>query len=396
MHVAPELPPPAADALAHSAALSAVIRRRIADRGGWIDFSEYMDLALYAPGLGYYSAGARKFGVAGDFVTAPEVSPLFARCIARAVAPVIARGSGNDILELGAGTGAMAADILQTLARDDVLPAHYRILEVSADLRERQRWTLRERAAEYLPLVEWLDELPVNFDGAIIANEVVDALPVTRFRIGDARERVQALGVAIDGDGFRWVARAAGAELCAAIDAIEADLGGGLPARYESEINLRLRGWIGGLGAALRDGICVLIDYGLASREFYAPDRSNGTLICHYRHRAHVDPFRWPGLQDITAWVDFSAVAAAATAAGLEVAGFTSQAEFLIAAGIEAEFVAAGKVSGDQRAHLNLSREMQVLLLPGEMGEKFKVMWFGRGGAQLDAVFASHDDRHRL
>jgi len=396
MHASPELPEPSADALAHSDRLAMLIRQRIEAAGGWLDFSAYMDLALYAPGLGYYSAGATKFGASGDFVTAPEVSGLFARCLARAVEPVVRRGADNAILEFGAGTGALAAGILEALARADTLPARYRILEVSADLRERQRQTLRARVPDLLPLVDWLDELPAAFDGVVIANEVADALAVSRFRIDVADAGISALGVAAAGDGFGWAERPAPEALRQRVEAIEASIGKTLPASYVSEVSLKLPAFVGGLGDVLRDGVCLVIDYGLPRRELYAPDRCDGTLICHYRHRAHADPFRYPGLQDITAWVDFTSLAEAATAAGMRVDGFTTQAQFLIAAGIEDEFFAASSTDAGERARLTLSREMQTLLMPGEMGEKFKVMWLGKGTAALAPEFDSHDRRHRL
>lgn len=392
-----DLPRPGDAALALSAELSDLIRRRIGERGGWIDFSEYMELALYAPGLGYYSAGATKFGPAGDFVTAPEVSGLFARCVARAMAPLIRRGPGNAILELGAGTGALAAGILRTLAHDRALPAAYRILEVSADLRDRQRRTLAERAPDYLPLVEWLDEPPARFDGVCLANEVADALPFSRFRIGAGDARVEALGVAAADDGFRWSGRAAPGPLRDAVAAIETAVGAPLPVGYRSEVSPTLPGFVGSIAGALRDGIALLIDYGLPRRELYAPGRSGGTLACHYRHRAHEDPFLNPGLQDITAWVDFTAIAAAASKAGLRVDGYTTQAEFLVAAGIEAEFLARGAAGPNEaRSRVERSREMQTLLMPGQMGERFKVMWLGAGSAALAPEFDRCDQRHRL
>ena len=398
MHVSVELPKPDADALAHSEKLSALIRQRIADAGGWIDFAEYMELALYAPGLGYYSAGATKFGVAGDFVTAPEVSGLFSRCLARAIAPVIGRGPGNAVLELGAGTGVMAAGILETLARDRALPARYQILEVSADLRERQQQTLRERVPALLPLVEWLDELPPPFDGAVLANEVADALSVARFRIGagGGEDRVRELGVVVAGESCRWAERGAPVPLLDRVNAIEESVGARLPASFASEVSMRLPAFVGALGAVLNDGVCLMVDYGLPRRELYRPDRADGTLICHYRHRAHSDPFRYPGLQDITAWVDFTSLAEAASAAGLRVDGFMTQAQFLIAAGIENEFMAAGAEGTGPQSGLALSREMQTLLMPGEMGEKFKVMWLGKGAALPTPEFQLYDLRHRL
>lgn len=400
MHATTELPQPAPAALEHSERVATAIRGRIAARGGWIDFSEYMDLALYAPALGYYSAGAAKFGPAGDFVTAPEISALFGRCLARAIAPVVTRSDAPDVLELGAGTGAMAVELLQTLGRLRCAPRRYLILEPSAELRERQRHRLAERAPDFLSRIEWLDVLPAAFDGAIVANEVLDALPVSCFAIDDGEPRVLALGVAFEDGAFRWSSRPAGAPLAAAVARIEAALGAPLPAGFRGEFCPGLPGLIATLADTLCDGVCLVIDYGLPRRELYSRHRAGGTLTCHYRHRAHGDPFRYPGLQDITAWVDFSDVASAATASGFRVDGYTTQAEFLIAAGIEAEFLAAarddegGAAAG--RGRLQRSREMQTLLMPGEMGERFKVMWLGKGDGALDAAFAAHDRRHRL
>jgi SAM-dependent MidA family methyltransferase len=396
MYTPIELPEPGADERAHSEKLSALVRRRLAAAGGWVDFSEYMNLALYAPGLGYYSAGATKFGAAGDFVTAPEVSELFARCVARAIAPILARNGTQSVLEVGAGTGVLAAGVLNTLARDGALPDRYRILEVSADLRERQRQMLAERAPDFASHVEWLDELPPQFDGVILANEVLDALPVSRFRIAAESDVVRAMGVGIDSDEFCWVDQPASVALRERVAAIEASIGAQLPAQFESEVNMNLAPFVASLADVIGDGACLLIDYGLPRRELYSPQRADGTLICHYRHRAHADPFYLPGLQDITAWVDFTATAEAAAAAGLRVDAFMTQAQFLIASGIEAEFELAGETHADAKAQLALSREMQTLLLPGEMGERFKLMWLGRGVAVPPTSFDQYDQRHRL
>ncbi|MFW2404842.1 MAG: class I SAM-dependent methyltransferase [Gammaproteobacteria bacterium] len=392
MNATTELPEPGPDAIAHSDELIRLIQSRIRAADGWLDFSEYMQLALYAPGLGYYSGGATKFGESGDFVTAPEVSPLFSRSLARAIEP--ASGAGKQILEFGAGTGAMAAGILATLSRDHALPDRYLILEVSGDLRARQRQTLGQRVPDLLPLVVWLDELPPPFDGAVLANEVVDALAVSRFRIVDDAAPVRALGVSSDSGGFAWAERPAPAALQERIETIESDAGQPLPPGFTSEVRMEMPGFVNSAASVLDSGIGLFIDYGLPRRDLYAPERSDGTLLCHYRHRAHADPFFYPGLQDITAWVDFTALAEAAVAAGMRVDGYTTQASFLIAAGIEHEFLAA--TEADTQTRLTLSREMQTLLMPAEMGEKFKVMWLGKGDAQLGPQFESIDQRHRL
>jgi SAM-dependent MidA family methyltransferase len=391
-----DLPQPARDALAHSRALSALIRDRIVSAGGWIDFSEYMELALYAPGLGYYSAGAQKFGPAGDFVTAPEISPLFSRCIARSLLGVLHDLIPGTLLELGAGTGAMAAEILRVLEREGGLPDRYLILEVSADLRERQRRTIYERIPAQARRVEWLDTLPeAPLNGVILANEVLDALPVTRFTIG--RDGLQALGVVNDGDSFGWRPGPVSEFVRDEVGAIERAVGESLPVNFTSELCPSMRAFIGGLAATLNRGTLLMIDYGLPRREYYHRDRSDGTLTCHYRHRAHSDPFLYPGLQDITGWVDFTAVAEAADTAGLNVTGYTTQALYLLAAGAEQELAAAGdETAGDLRSRLKLGAELQTLMMPGQMGERFKMMGLGRGDESRPSGFAGRDFRHLL
>jgi SAM-dependent MidA family methyltransferase len=397
MHASPELPQPDPDALAHSARVANLIAERIDAAGGWIDFSDYMHLALYAPGLGYYSAGATKFGAAGDFVTAPEVSDLFAGSLARAIEPVLADRPGSVVLELGAGTGALAAGILRTLARDRMLPARYQILEVSAELRERQRLTLGQQVPELLSLVEWLDELPAPIDGVILANELLDALPVSRFRIGDdgGQMTVQSLGVAVRDGRFSWAERPAPDGIVERVNAIGAMLGAPLPVGFTAEVNANLPAFITGVAGAIDNGACLFIDYGLPTCELYSADRDAGTLICHYRHRAHDDPFLYPGLQDISAWVDFTAVATAASVAGFSVASYATQAGFLIAAGIEEEFLAAGD-DDSTASRASLSGQMQTLLMPGQMGERFKVMCLTRGTVSLPVAIAQADESHRL
>jgi len=411
-----QLPDPDADALAHSARVSQHIRRRIVAAGGWIDFSDYMDLALYAPGLGYYSAGAQKFGESGDFVTAPEISPLFSGCVARTMFEV-AFDEGDPtgslstplstlpwtILELGAGTGAMAAGILQALQRMDAMPERYLILEVSADLRERQRRLIEERVPDLAERVVWLDELPATpITGVIVANEVLDALPVTRFVVDEAN-RIWILGVEATESGFGWSRRPAGVGLQAHILELAGDLGVDWPAGYTSELAPALPGFIGGLSRSLERGLILLIDYGLPRQAYYAPERSSGTLTCHYRHRMHANPFFYPGLQDITAWVDFTRVADAAADAGLDVLGFTTQAQFLIAGGIEQEYAllleGSGKESGadlDPREQIQIAAGLRMLMMPGQMGENFKVMALGRQLPHGPASVCDNDLLHLL
>jgi len=368
-------PPPDPEALAHSLELEAHIACEIQESGGRISFARFMDLALYAPGLGYYSAGSRKLGEAGDFVTAPEISSLFGRCLATQVASVLRQLKGGSVLELGAGSGVMAADILEQLDKLDSLPEQYLIVEVSADLRQRQQQTLARRLPQLVDKLSWLDCLPGNFRGVILANEVMDALPVERFRVqGDGIVR---LGVARGPRGFVDVELPSDPALEARWQEILQDLPAPLPSGYQSEICVGLQPWVRALADALERGAILLLDYGLPRRQYYHPERSAGTLICHYRHRAHDDPFLWTGLQDITAWVDFTAVAQTAVDCGLELMGFSSQAHFLLASGLDGLLAEAG--AGGRRERLQAAAEAKRLILPGEMGERFKVMGLSRG-----------------
>ncbi len=361
-----DLPEPDADARAHGERVAAHIRAAIDEAGGAIPFRQYMELALYAPGLGYYSAGSHKLGAAGDFITAPEIAPLFSRTLAHAVAPLLATLPAEAaLLEAGAGSGRMAADVLAALAGLGHEPG-YRILERSADLRERQRETLQ--AAGLGERVQWLAELPTGFTGVVLANELLDALPVHRLIRQDGRWH-EAWVTATD-TGFRWqTGPFSDPRLAARLAAIEATVPD-LPADYATEINLAAEDWIATLGERLEQGAMLLIDYGYGRAEYYHPERRHGTLNCHYRHRSHPDPFRYPGLQDITAHVDFTAIADAALAAGLKVAGYTTQAHFLLGSGLPQ---LAG-FSEDPAEQLAISNQIRRLTLPQEMGETFKVM----------------------
>jgi SAM-dependent MidA family methyltransferase len=376
------LPALSAEELAHSQSVVAHIREFMAERGGVIGFDAWMRLALYAPGLGYYSAGAAKLGAEGDFITAPEVSSLFSRCLARQTAEIL-QSTGGDVLELGAGSGRMAADLLVELAAIDALPARYRILEVSADLAQRQRTRIAQLPAQLAGRVEWLDRWPSDgMRGVVLANEVLDAMPVERFRLrGEAgAQRVCALGVALDGEGFRWRETDATPELDQAVQDILRSIRAPLPDGYVSELCLSFQPWMASLAAHLENGVALLIDYGLPRAQLYHPERMDGTLRCHFRHRAHDDPFINVGLQDITAWVDFTRVADAADAAGLAVLGFTTQAAFLIGAGIGSLLTTEMELAGeDVRRQAQLAGEARRLMLPGEMGEVFKVIALGRG-----------------
>jgi SAM-dependent MidA family methyltransferase len=374
---------------AHAGRVASHLREVIAEAGGWVPFSRFMQEALYAPGLGYYSAGARKFGAEGDFVTAPELTPVFARCLATQVAEVLEETGGGCVVEAGAGSGALASELLATLAARGVLPARYEILEVSADLRERQRATLAGRDAALLERVRWIDSPPADaWQGVVLANEVLDALPVERFRVvGDAYE---AIGVAAGGEGFRFEARPAEPALAGAIAARIADLPEPLRVGYESELCTWVRPWIAALAGGLSRGALLLTDYGLPRSQYYHPSRAGGSLCGFFRHRRVEDVLERPGLQDITAWVDFTEVAEAGLDAGLELAGFATQAHFLLSLGLERELATAGE-GLDMAGRARLSQAAAMLVLPGEMGERFKVMALSRGLKSRLAGFSFRD-----
>jgi SAM-dependent MidA family methyltransferase len=381
------LPPLSADEAAHSERLIERIRDAIEAANGWISFERFMEMALYEPGLGYYSAGATKLGGAGDFVTAPEISPLFSRCLANQSAEVLESVSGGSILELGAGSGVMAADVLSELTRQQRLPERYLILEVSADLRERQRALLQARAPELMTRIEWLDQLPEDFRGVLLANEVLDALPIQRFRIRGLQ--VNQLGVTWQFGRLEWSEVHADPALESAVREIEFNLGEPFADGYTSEINLRLAPWIAGIARSIGEGVAFFIDYGLPRRQYYASGRREGTMLCHFRHRFHDDALINVGVQDIGAWVDFTAVAEAAVAAGMKVAGYTTQAHFLIGNGIE-QFLAPTD-DDELAARLPLARQAMLLTLPGEMGERFKVIGLSKGGPAALRGFATRD-----
>lgn len=376
-----DLNDPGADALIHSARVTDHIGRAIADAGGWISFERYMDLALHAPGLGYYAAGAAKFGPSGDFVTAPEMSSLFGQTLAAQAGEIMA-ASQASLLEFGAGSGRLAADLLRAMGGNC---REYLILETSPDLRERQARTLA--AAGHAGRVRWLDALPERFSGCIIANEVLDAMPVQLIERRGGRwiER----GVRADsGQGFAWADGPEVDRVPATLDAAE------FPAGYQTEINRRALAWIDSLGQTLTHGAALIIDYGFAAAEYYHPQRSTGTLMCHTRHHAHADPFFTPGLTDITAHLDFTSLADAGRGAGLDVLGYATQASFLINCGITD--LLARTPAADAAAYLPLANQANRLLSPAEMGELFKVLVFGRGIEDALVGFARGDRRHTL
>ncbi len=382
----PSLPVPDTVALAHSDALRAHIRDHLVAAGGWLSFADYMNHALYAPGLGYYSGGARKFGAAGDFVTAPELTPLFGQALANQVAQVLA-ASGGDVLELGAGSGRLAAVLLRALEGMGSLPERYAILELSADLRQRQQQYLEAEVPHLLNRVVWLDALPTSFVGLILGNEVLDALPVhlLKWRGGRVYER----GVCVEGDAFGWQdCELSGGELQAAAERLSLDVDD-----YLSEISLAGPALVHSLGDRLEKGALLFIDYGFPRAEYYHPDRLTGTLMCHYRHHSFDDPFFYPGLTDITAHVDFTAIADAALEAGLEVLGYVSQAHFLINCGLLQRLERFGVGSID---YLRQTAMAQKLIQPSEMGELFKVIALGKGLDESLLGFTRGDRRHAL
>ena len=393
-----EFPVPDAAARQASDLLSRRIAQRIRAAGGWIGFDAYMQSALYEPGLGYYSGGAAKFGPAGDFVTAPEISPLFAACLARQCAQWFGH-LPECIHEFGAGSGVLTADLLLELERLGHRDVDYRIVELSGELRERQRRTIEARAPALAARVQWLDRWPDGIEGVVLGNELLDAIPARLFRLRDGQ--VLERGVALeDGDArgaavhgavptgdetagvrFAWRERPADpafeAAVRARLAAPIAEAGGDWPGDYESELGEQAGAWVAELAGRLRRGALLLVDYGFPAREYYHPQRRLGTLMCHYRHIAHGDPFLLPGLQDITVHVDFSAVAQAAAGAGLDLLGYTSQAALLFNLGlVELLQQIPMEPAAD---YLRLTQGVKRLISEAEMGELFKAIAFGRG-----------------
>jgi len=380
------LPEPSSEARAHSERVAAHIRADIERAGGWIPFARYMELALYAPGLGYYMAGARKLGADGDFTTAPELTPLYGHTLARVAAQVLG-GAGGEILEIGAGSGALAASALEELERLGALPASYLILELSPELRAQSRDTLAVRVPHLMERIAWLNGLPPAFSGFVVGNEVLDAMPVhvVRARSG----AIDEAGVALGDDGaFVWAYRPATGELLDAARSLA------LADGYVTEIGLVARAFVASVVRALERGVALFVDYGFPRREYYHPQRHTGTLMCHYRHRAHDDPFFLPGLQDITAHVDFTAIADAARGAGAQLLGYTTQAQLLIGAGLTDLM---SRISPeDAPRYLPHAAAANKLTSPAEMGELFKAIALGRGAVDDLAAFRAGDRRHAL
>ncbi|TAM63841.1 MAG: class I SAM-dependent methyltransferase [Rhodanobacter sp.] len=393
------LPEPSADERAHSDHLLQLLRELIAAHGP-LPFAQYMERCLYAPGLGYYSAGKTKFGAAGDFITAPELGELFAQCVANVMQPVlVSLGEQADVLELGGGSGAFAEAALDALAAGGTLPREYLILEPSADLRERQRERLQAKLpAELHARVRWLDRPPEqDWRGVLFANEVIDALPTTRFcvRGGEVYEE----HVMLDGEGrLRRVDRPADALTAGAVRHVERYLGTGFVDGYRSEILPQLPYWIQAVAGSLSAGLMLFVDYGYVRREFYLPERDDGTLMAHYRHHAHNDPLYLPGLNDLTASVDFTALAEAGDRAGFSVAAYLPQAQFLIGAGLHEVFEHAQAQATDEHERYRLAQQVKKLMLPEQMGERFQAMLLVRGldDPPLPAALLAADQGGRL
>ncbi len=393
MKLPARLPDPTQDEIAISSVLAAQIAEEIRIAGGFLGFERFMELALYAPGQGYYVAGAHKFGAAGDFVTAPEVSPLFGACLARQCAAVAPLG-GQGIIEFGGGSGRLAIGLLTELRRLGIDHLPYAIVELSPELQARQQALIAAEAPDLLAHVQWWRGPPVTpWDGVIIANEILDALPTIRFEISGGHILEQ--GVGLDDHGaFDWRLRPATVALADSVRAALPESPETYPDGFRSEINPRQSIWLAHLSGFLRRGVVVLADYGYPRAEYYHPDRDDGTLQCYYRHRVHADPFWFPGVQDLTAAVDFSALAAAAEVAGFAVMGFAEQAQYLIACGITD--LLAAFVEEHPAAGYRATQAVKTLLLPQEMGTRVKFMTLARN---YDGAIVGHnlrDARHRL
>jgi len=386
-----ELPLPNEIAQAHSERLIALIKSELDKDAGAISFQRYMELALYAPGLGYYAAGSLKFGEEGDFITAPEISPLFSRSLANAILPAL--NDDEIILEVGAGRGCMAADILLYLKQQDKLPKAYWILELSADLRERQQEMIAKNIPEFLDKVKWLDELPDAFSGVVVANELLDAMPVHLFQ--KKENDINEINVVWQNDHFAFQFNSSfDQRLVQRVKNIETELATEFDSGYLSEINFAAEDWLKSIAERLQSGVIILIDYGFPQHEYYHRQRNQGTLMCHYRHRTHPDAFVYPGLQDITAHVDFTAMADAALESGMSVLGYTNQANFLMGAGILS--LAGLENQAETQQQLDMAAQVKKLTLPHEMGELFKVIGFSKNCDVVLPAFEFHDMRSSL
>ncbi|RKZ89246.1 MAG: SAM-dependent methyltransferase [Gammaproteobacteria bacterium] len=384
------LPAPDSIAQQYQDQLFAVIQQHITDAGGKITFADYMNLCLYYPGLGYYSAGSQKLGQQGDFTTAPEISPLFARTLSCHIRDVFQQLEQANILEFGAGSGKMAADILKELENKQYLPERYYIIEASADLRQRQQHTVKTMIPHLVDKVTWLDKIPENFVGVVLANEVCDAMPVhsLQFEAGKISERY----IENDGQQLQWckgeLSQPHLANRAAEIQSLIGDCD------YLTEVNLAAEGWLASIADCLQQGTIFIIDYGYPQVTYYHPQRTSGSLMCYYQHQGHDNPLILQGLQDITAHVDFTALAQTAIDNGLEVTSFQSQADFLLAGGITE--LTLSHDDADELLMLQQASEIKRLTLPAEMGETFKVLTLCRNLGQLLPRIQLGDRRYSL
>ena len=365
------LPIPDSEAKFHSQKLSKYIKQIIDEKGGSIGFDEYMNLALYQPNLGYYNSSTQKFGTEGDFVTAPQISTIFSKCLASQCTQILEDFKNPIILEIGAGTGIMAKDLLLDLEKHNSLPEKYLILEISEDLKSRQQNLLKQSIPQYIDNIVWLDSLPKKkFNGLIIANEVLDALPVKRFK--KESNLFKEVKVTSINNNFHWVDTLVCDELKIFLENIERKLSKTFVEDYCSEINIGLKIWLDSLQSVMNKGVILLVDYGYSMSDYYHPSKFDGNLLCHYRHYAHNDPFFYPGLQDITASVDFTSVAEYAEEIGLNLNGYTNQTYFLFSCGLEN--LVPNMDLLDMRLQTEVSQELRTLIMPDEMGERFKFM----------------------
>ena len=387
---------PVEEAKKRSAMLMQSIKRACEKNDGRIRFSEFMNIALYEPGLGYYSGGLQKFGASGDFITAPEVSPLFGQCLANQLAEIFGTFSEEAdrvVIEFGAGSGVLAVDILRRLDLLNTLPEKYLILELSAELQHRQKQLIKDNLPHLYDRVSWLDKLPENLSHAVvIANEVLDAMPVDCFRIGE--DAAEAMMVKLDGAGDLQKEFVADKEVTEMLATISQRSSVSFEKAYTSEVNPAIHGWLSALESQLQTAVILLIDYGYNEQEYYHPDRTDGTLMCYYQHKAHDDFFWWPGLQDITAFVNFTDIAYNADDIGMQVAGYTTQAAFLLANGLSE--LHEEQVTDDVRQQVKLSQQIKTLTLPSEMGDRFKVMALTKNYDEPLTGFLMLDLRNRL
>jgi len=391
-----DLPEPTVDEIAHSQKLSELIKQEIVAAGGWINFEQYMQLALYAPGLGYYNGGAQKFGEQGDFMTSPEVSPLFAQTLANPLATLLEKIPDAKIIEFGAGSGKLAADLLLALSSLKRLPDEYLIIELSAELQQRQKETINHKVPQLLERVQWLTHLPETpVNGIVIANEVLDAMPVQRFSFMD--KKVKLLGVEVSEQTLKLSYKNADQKIIQKVNALSDAFNNAFDNSghsYNSEINCHINPWIKSVSQCIKKGAVYLIDYGYPRSEYYSEDRHMGTFLGYYKHRSMDAPLWYPGLQDLTAFVDFTEVAEAAIENGFDVDGFTSQGNFLLNAGLAK--VVDGIETTNEVQRLKLAQQMKTLSLPGEMGERFKVLGLSKGLDENIPGFELRDFRYRL